>query len=71
MSTPDYYRLVVRGQECDVMDVIDALGFGFTMGCAMKYIARAGCKPGVPEADDLRKAIDCIQRRLVSIGEKP
>lgn len=64
MSTPDYYRLMVRGRPCDIIDVIDALGLGFTMGCAMKYVARAGRKPGVDEADDIRKAIDCLQRKL-------
>ncbi len=41
----------------EVIKVIDAWGLGFSLGNAVKYIARAGKKNGEPTVDDLRKAI--------------
>lgn len=42
--------------------VIEAWGLGFHLGNAVKYIARAGKKPGSDAAEDLRKAAWYISR---------
>lgn len=44
--------------------IIDYYGLNFSMGNALKYILRAGYKPGEPKAKDLRKAIDYLQHEI-------
>lgn len=41
--------------------------YPYWRGAALKYIARAGKKSKETEADDLRKAIDCLQRELAIV----
>ena len=62
--TPAYYRIriPVLDAEIQVMDVIEGLGLGFNLGCAIKYIARAGKKG--PALEDLKKARNCIDREI-------
>lgn len=45
-------------QEMPMMpfDIIDAFGLDFYAGNALKYLLRAGRKPGVEAAEDLKKA---------------
>lgn len=50
---PDYYK---RG-NIEVVDFIKDQGLGYTLGNAVKYICRAGFKPGETRADAIRKAI--------------
>lgn len=50
---PDYYS----PDTVEVIDVIQAWHLDFALGSALKYIARAGRKPGASKEDDLRKAI--------------
>ena len=50
------------------IDVIEGWGLGFRLGNAVKYIARAGRKPGQPAAKDLAKAIRYIQREINAIA---
>jgi hypothetical protein len=40
----------------EAIKVIRAWGLGFALGNAIKYIARAGRKPGESALDDLKKA---------------
>lgn len=40
----------------EAIKVIDAWGLGFSLGNAVKYVARAGKKPGAKALEDLRKA---------------
>lgn len=40
----------------EAIKVIRAWGLGFSLGNAVKYIARAGRKPGESRLDDLKKA---------------
>jgi hypothetical protein len=57
IDRPDHYRIALRdGYSLDVIDVIDALGLNFHLGNALKCLVRAGRKPGVDAATDLRKA---------------
>jgi len=39
-------------------------GIGFDVGNALKYIQRAGTKPGEPEVRDLMKAVWYLQSRI-------
>lgn len=64
---PAYYRVRTAAGEVCPMDVTDALDMNFNQGCALKYLWRAGRKPGEPYAKDLRKALRCIQRELARL----
>lgn len=50
---PTHYNTHPSGIEC--IDVVE--GFNFNLGNAIKYIWRAGLKPGVDAMNDLQKAI--------------
>lgn len=53
INHPDYYS----PDTIEVIDVISAWRLNFPLGSALKYIVRAGRKPGADRDDDLRKAI--------------
>lgn len=44
------------------IEVIEAWGIGFHLGAALKYIARAGKKPGNNAKQDIEKAIWFLRR---------
>lgn len=50
----------------EVVKVLDAWGLDtdFYLGNVVKYIARAGKKPGVDPIEDLRKAAFYLNRRI-------
>lgn len=52
------------------IDVIEGWGLGFRLGCVVKYVARAGRKPGVSARDDLVKALAFLKRELNAIDGK-
>lgn len=52
------------GVEC--IEVVEH--FNFNLGNAIKYIWRAGSKPGVDTTTDLRKAIWYIEREIKRIA---
>ena len=52
VSSPIHY---LRG-GIEAIDVIEAWGLGYHLGNAIKYICRAGHKPGVDGITDLKKA---------------
>ena len=54
---PDYYR-----EGIETIDYIEAKGFNYHLGNAIKYISRAGKKDN--KVDDLRKAIWYIEREI-------
>lgn len=45
-------------------DVIEAFDLNFSLGSAVKYILRAGKKPGEKFEEDLAKAIQFLQRDI-------
>lgn len=48
----------------EAIDVIEAWELGFCLGNAVKYIARAGKKPGADIVTDLSKSIWYIRREI-------
>lgn len=49
------------------IDVISAWGLNFSLGSAVKYIARAGYKKGEPEQVALKKAVSFLQKRIARL----
>jgi len=74
---PNYYKvevMVYRGGEkfsaqLECFDLIDALGGGFYMGNAIKYLFRAGRK-AKDRAKDLTKCITYIRQVMLRDREK-
>jgi hypothetical protein len=58
--TPDYY---IGADGSQAWDAIENWGLNYNLGCAWKYIVRAGRKTPDPR-EDLRKAIRCIERQI-------
>lgn len=62
---PEYYRPTAPIRpDADPLDIAVAFGLGPELAWALKYVLRAGKKPGASEAHDLTKAMEMIQRRL-------
>jgi hypothetical protein len=59
VNPPHYAELTPQPIE-----VIEAWGLTFCTGNALKYLARAGRKPGEDAVTDLKKAIWYLQREL-------
>ena len=51
---PPHYS---AGSQYEHYKVVRVWGLSYCLGCATKYICRAGKKPGVKAIEDLRKAI--------------
>lgn len=51
----------------EAIKVIEAWDLGFALGNAVKYISRAGRKPGVDPLEDLRKAAWYLQREIARL----
>ena len=48
----------------EVIKVIRAWGLGFVLGNVVKYVARAGKKPGNSKLQDLKKARDYLNKEI-------
>lgn len=48
----------------EAIKVIEAWGLGFHLGSVLKYLRRAGRKPGAPATEDLRKAAWYLERAI-------
>lgn len=62
---PAYYAH--SGIEC--WDAIEAWGLNYNLGCATKYICRAGKKTADAKAD-LEKAISYLKREIEMLGKR-
>lgn len=62
VNHPEHYGGVDNAYEA--IKVIEAWGLGFCLGNTVKYIARAGSKPGSPMAEDLKKARWYLDREI-------
>lgn len=56
---------------CEHQKVVRAWGLGYFLGCATKYIARAGKKPGVDALTDLRKARWFLDAEIQHLEAQP
>lgn len=54
----------------EAVNVIEAWGLPWHLGDAVKYIARAGKKPGTDEITDLEKARWYIDRRIALLRQR-
>lgn len=59
-KVPDYY---LGKSGSPAWDAIEDFRLGYNLGCALKYITRAGRKTPDPR-DDLQKAIHCLEREI-------
>jgi len=66
---PDHYG--GRGNPYEAKKLIRVLGFGFFDGNALKYMIRAGKKPGQDKIKDLKKAVWYLKDeiRFLETGE--
>lgn len=53
----------------ETVKVIEAWGLGFNLGNTVKYISRAGKKPGVERSEDLSKALWYLFREIERSGQ--
>lgn len=60
---PQHYNSHPSGIEC--IDVVE--GFDFLTGSAIKYLWRAGLKPGADELKDLEKAYWYLSRKIENV----
>ena len=64
---PDHYA---SGRVYEPIDVINDWGLGFNLGDVVKYIARAGRKPGSDTLTDLRKAKFYLDYHIAMLEER-
>lgn len=50
----------------EAIKIIEALGLGFNLGNCLKYLARAGRKPGADTLEDLKKAAWYLNREIAT-----
>jgi len=56
------------GKDYDIIDVCKDYALNFNRGNILKYVARAGKKQD--ELQDLRKALDYLQREITYLEDK-
>ena len=61
--SPDHYQL----GSIEVWDFIVDQDMGYLLGNVIKYVCRAGAKPGESREDDLLKAIAYLNRELKNV----
>ena len=54
----------------EAIKVIEAWDLGFHLGNTVKYISRAGLKPGEPPLKDLKKALWYLDRKVKLLEKK-
>lgn len=67
MIRPDYYN---PEDPTEPIKVIQAWGLNFALGNVLKYVARAGHKPGVAALEDLKKAQTYLALEIQAIKAK-
>lgn len=64
INHPSHYN----AGKFEAIEVIEDWKLGFSLGNAVKYIARAGKKDGSPELEDLKKAQWYLARRIKELS---
>ena len=67
IKSPAHY---VAGRKYEPWDVIADWNLDYFTGNALKYIARAGRKPGSDMANDLLKAMRYLEKRISQLTEE-
>lgn len=67
INRPAHYA---EGRKYEPIDVIVDWGLDFLLGNVVKYIARAGRKPGSSKLQDLEKAAFYLQKALEVLRAK-
>ena len=67
-TKPSYYKIKIKGVECDFFDIIKALDLPFTLGNAFKYFRKKG--NAEKQISDLSKSIECISRQIEYLKEE-
>lgn len=62
IDNPPHYDYSIKP-----LDAIESWGLGFALGSVVKYVARAGRKPGEAELKDLKKAQWCLNWQIERI----
>ena len=65
---PEHYKV---GDMYEHAKVVNAWGLNYQLGCATKYIARAGKKDPTKHVEDLKKAIRYIEMEIERITPAP
>lgn len=55
---PDYYKLNIKGVDCDLFDISEAMNLPVRLFSALKYFRTKGDK--AKKINDLEKSIQCI-----------
>lgn len=63
IKNPEYY--LAAGPQFEPFKYIEAHNLGYHLGSVIKYISRAGKKPGNSKVDDLLKAIRHLEEEIV------
>lgn len=63
-SAAHYYSIIVKGVKIDPLAVIRAKNFSFVRGNILKYVWRAGFKPGESALADLKKARTYLEMEI-------
>lgn len=66
VTNPEYYT----NTEIEPIEVIEEWGLSFHLGSVVKYIKRAGDKPGNPAVNDLKKAQWYLTREIHRLSRK-
>jgi len=64
VNHPSHYT---RG-KIEVLDFIEDQGLDYHKGNVVKYVCRAGFKPGNTELKDLEKALTYLKRKILLLG---
>jgi hypothetical protein len=68
VNHPSYYNRS-ENDPYEAIKVIEAWELGFSLGNAVKYIARAGKKNATTTVEDLNKAKWYIERRILELSK--
>lgn len=68
INKPAHYA---AGREYEPIDVIADWGLDFDLGNVVKYVSRAGRKPGASAAEDLCKAAVYLQHAILKATKSP
>lgn len=58
------------GSKIEAIEVIEQFGLGYHLGNVVKYVLRAGNKPGEDQLKDLAKALSYLERKVAQLSSQ-